>query len=422
MVEMALGEAPGGPGREAPVPAPACPITEVAGGQAGLLPTGLVEVDRVMGGGLLAGSVTLVGGPPGVGKSTLLLQLARSWAEQGRRVLYLSAEESAQQVRRRADRLDAVSTALWLAADTSLPAIASHVAAVAPELVIVDSIQTVHDPALASAPGSVAQVRHVAHQLVAVAKSRGVPLVMVTHVTKEGGLAGPRVLEHLVDTVLSFDGDTGYTLRLLRAQKHRFGPTDELGVLEMSSEGLRPVADPSGRFLADRHPGAPGSVVVPTLEGQRPLLVEVQALVARSSLATPRRSAQGLDSGRLNVVLGVLQERVGISVAGRDVYAMAVGGARLVEPAGDLAVALAVASACAGRVLDADLVACGEVGLGGELRRVVDLDRRLVEAARLGFRRAVVPTATSDGPPRLRLHRCADVGEAIVAAGALVPA
>ena len=394
------------------------PIAEVGSDAHGVVPVGLPELDRVLGGGLVPGSVTLLGGEPGVGKSTLLLQAAAALAAGGRRVLYLTAEESPEQVRRRAERLGALRPKLLVAATGDLPGLLGQVDHARPEVLVVDSIQTVHDPDVASAPGSVAQVRQCASALVEVARDRAMATVLVGHVTKDGSLAGPRVLEHLVDTVLSFEGDRHHALRLLRAVKHRHGSTAELGVLEMGAEGLVPVDDPSGLFLADRQPGVSGSVVVATVEGHRPLLVELQALAAPSTLPAPRRSAEGVDGGRLGMVLAVLGVRAGIAVAGLDVYALAVGGARVVEPGADLGLALAVASSATGVPVAAGTVALGEIGLGGELRQVVQAEVRLREAARLGFERAVVPATTvAPVPAGLELVRVASLVEAIEALG-----
>jgi DNA repair protein RadA/Sms len=397
--------------------APARPIAEVADRDVAPMPTGVAELDRVLGGGLVPGSVTLVGGEPGIGKSTLLLQTAAAMAEQGRAALYLTAEESAPQVRGRAQRLGALADQLWLAADTALPDVIAHLDAVEPALVVVDSIQTVHDPELASAPGAVGQVRECAQRLVTEARARGVAVVLVGHVTKDGGLAGPRVLEHLVDTVLSFEGDRHHALRLLRAVKHRFGGTGELGVFEMSDVGLVGVDDPSALFLADRRTGEAGSVVVPVLDGGRPLLVEVQALLAPTTIPTPRRQGQGVESSRLGMLLAVLDQRAGVSVANLDVWVTVAGGVRATEPAADLGVALAVVSAITGVPVPGDLVACGEVGLAGEVRQVGRLDRRLAEAARLGFRRVLVPTTAPEPPAGCHAIRARGLQEAIAAAG-----
>jgi DNA repair protein RadA/Sms len=381
-------------------------------------PTGIGELDRVLEGGLVAGSVTLLGGEPGIGKSTLLLQLLAWWPGT---TLYVSAEERPQQVRLRADRLGAVRADLWIAAETSLAGVLAAIDRTDPSLVVVDSIQTIADHRLSSSPGSVLQVRECAQQLVREAKYRGVAVVLVGHVTKDGALAGPRVLEHVVDTVLSFEGERHHALRLLRAVKHRFGSTNELGLFEMTAGGLVSVPDPSKLFLADRRRAAPGSVVVPAMDGRRPLLVEVQALTVRIPPDAPaRRNVQGVDGGRLALLLAVLERRGGLAVGAQDVYASTVGGIRVTEPGVDLALALAVASATCDRPLPADVVVMGEVGLGGEVRQVGHAARRLAEAARIGFRRAIVPRST---PPfdGLRLDRVATVSEALAAAGLRAP-
>ncbi len=400
-----------------PVPSggPATRIGDVDASFAQPHRTGIDELDRVLGGGLVPGSVTLLGGEPGIGKSTLLLQLL---AKSRQRTLYISAEESAQQVRLRAERLSAVQPELWLLPETSLPHILSAIDTVQPDLVVVDSIQAIADPALPSAPGSVVQVRGCAHRLVAEAKRRGLPIVMVGHVTKEGGLAGPRVLEHVVDTVLSFEGDRHHALRLLRAAKHRFGPTNELGVFEMTADGLIGVPDASTLFLTDRRAGVAGSAITPTLEGQRPLLVEVQALTnATNSGVPPRRSAQGLDAGRLALLLAVLERRSDLALGAQEVFASVVGGVRLTEPGADLAVCLALVSALVDQPLPANLVVFGEVGLAGELRQVAHAPRRLAEAARMGFTRAIVPANSANGVEGISLTRVATVNEALLAVG-----
>ena len=393
------GLVPGDAGR--PVP-----IGEVGNGGHRPVATGIDELDRVLGGGLVAGSATLLGGEPGVGKSTMVTQLATAAAARGT-VLYVSAEESREQVRFRAERLGPLPEHLLLGAGPALPDILAQVAEVEPVLLIVDSIQTVYDPAVPGLPGSVAQVRECAHQLVRVAKLRGLPTVLVGHVTKDGDLAGPRTLEHIVDTVLSFEGDRHHALRLLRARKHRFGPTGELGIFELGEAGLRGVADAGALLLADRQPGLPGSAVVPAMEGSRPLLVEVQALIDPAEHANPRRSAQGIDGRRLATVVAVLDQRLGVKLRGADVFALAAGGVRVHEPAADLALALALLSSKADAPLPADTVVVGEVGLGGEVRQVNHLARRLSEAARLGFAAAVVPASTPEGLD-------ADVGDMIL--------
>ncbi|MGB3055035.1 MAG: DNA repair protein RadA [Acidimicrobiales bacterium] len=396
-----------------PSSGPPVPIADVDPTEFTPRPTGIPELDRVLGGGLVPGSVTLLGGEPGIGKSTVLLQAAAEVAASGRTVLYITGEESPQQVRLRAERLGALHPLLYLAAESSVPNVVRSIDGVGPELVVVDSIQTLSVPELASAPGSVAQVRECSHRLVQEAKQRGCAVVLVGHVTKEGNLAGPRVLEHLVDTVLAFEGDRHHALRLLRVVKHRFGSTQELGLFEMTEHGLVGVPDPSGLFLADRRVGVPGSVVVPTMEGARPLLVELQALAATSHLPSPRRSAQGVEQGRLSMVLAVLERRVQLPVANLDVYALAVGGVRVNEPGADLALGLAVASALRGRPAPPDLVACGEVGLGGELRQVAHTPRRLAEAARLGFKRAMVPYSAPQTVEGIELMRVGTLADAI---------
>ena len=395
----------------------ATPIDAASTTAAAAMPTGVDEFDRVLGGGLVAGSVTLLGGEPGIGKSTLLLQTLARVASTGRRTLLVSAEESAQQVRLRAERLGALEPQLWLAAETDLARITASAAEVIPELLVIDSIQTIHDVALGSQPGSVVQVRGCAQSLVELAKQRGIAVVLVGHVTKDGSLAGPRALEHLVDTVLAFEGERHHALRLLRAVKHRYGATGELGLFEMGDSGLQSVPDAGRLFLGDRDVGAPGSVVVPAMEGQRPLLVEVQALVGERVLAHPRQSAQGLDGARLAMLVAVLDRRANIKLGDKDLYASAVGGVRIIEPAVDLALALALASSHRNRPIPADLVACGEVGLAGEVRQVGHSARRRAEAARLGFKRALVPASAPAGPAGMELVRVSTLADAVRAAG-----
>jgi DNA repair protein RadA/Sms len=392
---------------------PASPIGDVRLGGVCAQSTGVSELDRVLGGGFVPGSVTLIAGEPGVGKSTLLTQVAASMAFARTDVLYVSAEESRQQVRLRAGRLNALAPRLWLASETELGHVLAQIDRVQPGVVIVDSVQTVHDPSLGSAPGSVVQVRECAHRLVREAKERDLAVILVGHVTKEGGIAGPRVLEHVVDTVLCFEGERHHALRLLRASKHRFGSTNELGVFEMTDCGLEPVPDASALFLADRQPGLAGSAVVPTLEGQRPLLVELQALVAKSTLPMPRRSAQGVDGGRLAFLLAVLESRASVKVSESDVFSLAVGGVKVTEPGADLALALAVTSSLCAVPLPGDLVACAEIGLGGELRQVGQTPRRLAEAVRLGFTGALLPQSAPDPPRGLRALRAGTVAEAL---------
>lgn len=378
-----------------PVSAPARPIAEVDVRAARSTPTGLDELDRVLGGGLVPGAVLLLAGEPGIGKSTLLLEVAALHADRAP-VLYVTGEESAEQVRLRADRVGAVTDRLYLAAETDLAAVLGQVETVEPELLVIDSIQTVGTAEVEGTPGGVTQVREVAANLIRVAKERGVTTVLVGHVTKDGSIAGPRVLEHLVDVVLYFEGDRHSRLRMIRAVKNRYGPTDELGCFDLSEMGIVGLPDPSGLFLTRQDSPAPGTCVTVTLEGRRPLVAEVQSLVAPSPLANPRRMSSGLDSSRVAMMLAVLQRRCGVKLHDRDVYAATVGGVRLTEPSVDLALALAVTGAAGDTALPAELVAFGEVGLAGEVRGVQAAKRRLSEAARLGYKRAIVPAGSLD--------------------------
>ncbi|MGH3442924.1 MAG: DNA repair protein RadA [Nitriliruptorales bacterium] len=402
--------------RPGPARVDARPLGEVPLADAERTTTGIGELDRVLGGGLVPGVVALLGGEPGVGKSTLLLQAAQHVAASGRTVLYLSGEESPGQIRLRADRLGALADRLLVGAETSLSGVLSLVESHEPDVVIVDSIQTISDTSVSSSPGSVAQVRECAAALARCAKATGCAVVVVGHVTKEGTLAGPRVLEHLVDVVLSVEGDRHHALRLVRAVKNRFGAVGEVGCFEMTSHGLAEVTDPSRLFLAEHEGDASGVAVTVTVEGPRPLVVEVQALTAKSSLKLPRRQATGLDNGRLPLLVAVLERRAGVALADQDLFASAVGGVRLREPAADLAVCLAIASARAGRPVPGSLVALGEVGLAGEVRVVPRLSARLAEAARLGYGRALVAAGYDGDDHGLRLHRVRDLSAAIAAA------
>jgi DNA repair protein RadA/Sms len=379
-------------GREAPIP-----LAEVGTQAARTRSTGVGEFDRVLDGGLVPGSVTLLAGEPGTGKSTLLLQALGKMADAGARCLLVTAEESSAQVRIRADRLGALAPSLLVVSETSLPHVVAHVEAVRPDVLALDSIQTVLDPDQPGAPGSVTQVRDCAYRLVQQAKERALATVLVGHVTKEGSLAGPRVLEHVVDTVLSFDGDRGHPLRTLHALKHRFGGTNELGLFEMTEHGLADVPDASARFLVDRREGAAGSAVAAILEGSRPMLVEVQALVVPTTVP-PRRYAAGFDPARLAMLLAILAQHGGVSTDKCEVYASVAGGLRVSETGADLALALAVGSAERDSPVVARTVAVGELGLGGEVRTVPQLERRLDEAARLGFTRALAPAAAEPRP------------------------
>jgi DNA repair protein RadA/Sms len=372
------------------------PITEIDVEEARAVPTGVGEFDRVLGGGLVPGAVVLLAGEPGVGKSTLLLEVAAQAA--GRPgagvVLYVTGEESAGQVRLRAERTGALTGNLLLAAETDLATVLGHIAAVNPGLVIVDSVQTIASAQVEGTAGGVSQVREVAAALIAIAKQRAIPVLLVGHVTKDGSVAGPRTLEHLVDVVCQFEGDRHSRLRMVRAVKNRFGPTDEVGCFELTETGIAGLVDPSGLFLSNLGAGVPGSCVTITLEGRRPLAVEIQALVAPSTLTNPRRAATGFDSSRLAQILAVLHRHAHTRLADREVYLSTVGGARAFEPAADLAAALAIVSARTGQALPPGTVAFGELGLAGDVRPVTGIDRRLAEAARLGFVRAIVPGGT----------------------------
>lgn len=398
--------------------APAQPAATLAEQEVLPVSTGLGELDRVLGGGLVAGSVTLIGGEPGVGKSTLLVQVAAARVAGGSRVLYVSAEESVHQVSARLERIGGRSSdGLWLGAEPTTGRILTDMRDLQPDLVVIDSIQTIYDPALASAPGSVSQVRHCAHELSRAAKDGGIALVLVGQVTKDGSLAGPRVLEHLVDTVVTFDGDRELGLRVLRAVKHRFGPTGELGVLEMTGRGMIEVGDPSSLLLADRRTEVAGSAISVSVEGRRALLVELQALVTKATGPAPRRAAQGLDQSRLSMLLAVLDRRAELRVTGLDVYSSVIGGIRITEPGVDLGLCCAVASSFTDTPINPQVVVVGEVGLAGEVRGVPWIDRRLTEAARLGFTRAIVPSGSLAVEPPLQTIPVATLSGALQALG-----
>lgn len=367
------------------------PLAQISPEGQARTPVGIGEFDRVLGGGLVPGSLVLVGGDPGIGKSTLILQAAGALAKPAAPVVYVSAEESAQQIKLRADRLQVVSNDILVLSETDLDAILASAEAAKPGLLVVDSIQTVMLDDITSAAGSVSQVRECTSRLMQWAKPRNIPVFIIGHVTKEGTIAGPRVLEHMVDAVLYLEGERFHQYRILRAVKNRFGSTDEVGVFEMIGEGLREVRNPSEAFLEERSSAAPGSTVAVTMEGSRPILVEVQALATPSSFSMPRRSANGLDPNRLQLLVAVLQKRVGLGLGTQDVYANVVGGMRIMEPAADLAVAVAVASSLRDRPVDPFTVCIGEIGLSGELRSVNHLERRIQEASRLGFGRAIIP-------------------------------
>lgn len=399
--------APARPGRRAGAAPPAMPVRRLREVEAGRLVrwgTGLPELDFVLGGGLVPGSMTLIGGEPGIGKSTLLLQAAAALEASGRTVLYASGEESAEQLRMRADRLGGETGAVHVLGETRLEAVIHAAASTGASVLILDSIQTVYSDALESAPGNVGQVRECAGLLMRFAKESGVAVVVVGHVTKGGGIAGPKTLEHIVDTVLYFEGETTLDYRLLRATKNRFGSIDELGVFEMTGRGLVAVPNPSALFLAARSVASPGSAVTALMEGSRPVLVEVQALAAPSGYGTPQRVATGLDPKRLAVLLAILERRAGVPFGTVDVFVQVTSGVRLTEPAADLAVAAALISSIHNRPTPADALFLGELGLGGEVRPLGTAERRLLEAARMGFRQAFGSARAKVEVPGIRHH------------------
>lgn len=401
------------------------PITKITASAAYRRPSGISELDRVLGGGVVPGSVVLLSGEPGVGKSTLLLEVASRWAaasdnggrssgqSAGRTALYVTAEESAAQVRGRAERTGGLNDGLYLAAESNLDVVFGHVEQVKPSLLIVDSVQTMQAPGVEGVAGGVAQSRAVTAALTTLAKTTNLPILLVGHVTKDGNVAGPRVLEHLVDVVLAFEGDRQTSLRMLRGLKNRFGATDEVGCFEQTSDGIREVPDPSGLFLSHRGQTPDGSAVTVAMDGVRPILAEVQALTVDPVNKSPRRVVTGLDFNRVPMVLAVLQARCGERTNDKDAYVATVGGMRITETATDLAVALATWSSLHNQPLPPKTVVIGEVGLAGELRRVPNLDRRLTEAARLGYQNAIVPAGSAARIPGMRVQGVGTLGEAI---------
>jgi DNA repair protein RadA/Sms len=404
-----------------PVTTSALPISDVEAQAAVSRPSGVAELDRVLGGGIVPGAVLLLAGEPGVGKSTLLLEVAARVARGGATALYVSGEESASQVRLRAERTGALEPRLFLAAETDLATVLGHIEQVDPDLLVIDSIQTVASSDVDGMAGGVTQVRAVTGALVRVAKERHLPILLVGHVTKDGSIAGPRALEHIVDVVLQFEGETNSRLRVLRAVKNRFGPVDELGCFDLGDEGIVEVMDASGLFISRHQLAMSGTCVTVTLEGRRPLMAEVQSLVIAREGPHPRRAVSGIDSSRLAMLIAVLQRRVSLNLGPHDVYAATVGGALLRGPAADLAVAVSLASAALDRVVPAGTIAIGEVGLAGDLRRVPNLAQRLSEAARLGFTSAVVPAdhgaapTARIAPPGMSVVECADITSALSA-------
>jgi len=390
--EQVLTKAPAGRAAQPKLSTQPIPLTEVSSEGFTRLQIAGSEFMRVLGGGLVPGSLALIGGDPGIGKSTLLLQAGGQFAMQSGTVLYISAEESAQQLKLRAERLGLVTDQLYVLSETNLDLAINAIQELRPTLVIVDSIQTVYLEDITSAAGSVSQVREGAMRLLRVAKDNGVPIFLVGHVTKEGTIAGPRVLEHIVDVVLYLEGDRFHQYRMLRGVKNRFGSTDEVGVFEMTQAGMIEVTNPSQVFLAERSIGTPGSTVAVTMEGTRPILVEIQALTSHTQNPQPRRTANGFDPNRLTMLIAVLSKRVGIPLFNQDIYVNVVGGLRISEPAADLAVATAIASSFRNQRVDPNLALIGEIGLSGELRSVSQLERRLSEATKLGFTRALYPS------------------------------
>src|SRR3954470_18983426 len=389
-------------GRAIAPSSPAVPISSIDPGSTRHFGTGVAELDRVLGGGLVPGSVTLLAGDPGVGKSTLLLEVVHQWAQCGRRALYLSGEESAGQIRLRAERTGFTHDEVFLAAEWDLQTALGHIEHVKPTLVVVDSVQTMSTTEADGVTGGVTQVRAVTTALTMTAKTTGIAIILVGHVTKDGAIAGPRSLEHLVDVVLHFEGDKSSALRMVRGVKNRFGAADEVGCFMLHDNGIECVADPSGLFLDQRPAPVSGTAVTVSLDGKRPLIGEVQALIAAPTTSSPRRAVSGIDSARAAMIAAVLEKRAHLKVTQYDIYLSTVGGMRLTDPSSDLAVALAIASAYADLPLPTNAVAIGEVGLAGDLRRVSGMDRRLSEAARLGFGGAVVPEGVTTVPAGLR--------------------
>lgn len=373
------------------------PITKVVGEQEARIDTTLIELNRVLGGGIVPGSLVLVGGDPGIGKSTLLLQLSAKLAETNHKVLYISGEESVKQTKLRADRLGVISPELYVLAETDLMKIEKAIEEVAPTLVIIDSIQTVYHDDISSAPGSVAQVRECTAAFMRVAKTTGIAIFIVGHVTKQGSIAGPKLLEHMVDSVLYFEGERHHTYRILRAVKNRFGSTNEMGIFEMKELGLEEVLNPSEIFLEERSNGAAGSTVVASMEGTRPVLVELQALISPTSFGNPRRMATGIDHNRVSLLMAVLEKRVGLLLQNQDAYLNVAGGVRLDEPAIDLAIAISIASSFRNQTTNPFDVVIGEIGLTGEVRRVSRIEQRVHEAAKLGFKRVIIPQKNIGG-------------------------
>ncbi len=392
------------------------PISSIETSEEPRVQTKLEEFNRVLGGGVVKGSLVLIGGDPGIGKSTLLLQVSAQLADTAGSVLYISGEESVKQTKLRADRLGINSQMLHVLSETDMEYISSAIQEMKPAFVVVDSIQTVYQSDITSAPGSVSQVRECTAELMKIAKTNGIPIFIVGHVTKEGSIAGPRLLEHMVDTVLYFEGERHHTFRILRAVKNRFGSTNEMGIFEMREEGLTEVLNPSEIFLEERSAGASGSSIVASMEGTRPILVEIQALISPTSFGNPRRMATGIDHNRVSLIMAVLEKRVGLLLQNQDAYLKVAGGVKLDEPAIDLAVAVSIASSFRDTPPNPADCFIGEVGLTGEVRRVSRIEQRVKEAAKLGFKRMIIPEANADGwtiPKGIEVVGVANVAEAL---------
>jgi len=391
-------------------------ITEIVGEEKGRFQTGIGEFDRVLGGGIVFGSVILVGGDPGIGKSTLLLQMMSHLASTRKKVLYVSGEESLQQTRMRADRLGVSSDHLFVVSETSLEKILQDIQTLRPSTVVIDSIQTIYSSDLPSTPGSISQVREASSKLLYLAKHLSIPIFLVGHVTKEGFIAGPKVLEHMVDTVLYIEGEANHAFRILRAVKNRFGSTNEIGVFEMKDSGLVEVLSPSEFFLSERTQPASGSAVMPSIEGSRPILIELQALVVPTNLGVPRRMAQGVDGQRVSLLVAVMEKRLGVHLFNHDIFLNIAGGIKVEEPGADLGVIAAISSSFRDKVIDPEMVVFGEVGLGGEVRGVSQPEVRVKEAVRLGFKRVLLPKPNQEkikGAKGIELIGVRTVGEAI---------
>jgi len=392
------------------------PVTEIVAEEKGRFQIGISEFDRVLGGGIVFGSVILVGGDPGIGKSTLLLQVMSCLASKGKKVLYISGEESLQQSKMRADRLGVSSEHLFVVSETSLEKILQDIQTLRPSTVVVDSIQTIYSSELPSTPGSITQVREASSRLLYLAKRLSIPIFLIGHVTKEGFIAGPKVLEHMVDTVLYIEGEANHAFRILRAVKNRFGPTNEIGVFEMKGSGLVEVINPSEFFLSGRTQPASGSVVMPSIEGSRPILIELQALVVPTNFGVPRRTAQGVDANRVSLLVAVMEKRLGVHLNNQDIFLNIAGGIKVEEPGADLGVIAAISSSFRDKVIDPEMAVFGEVGLGGEVRGVSQPEVRVKEAARLGFKRILLPKPNQEkvkGVKGIELIGVRTVGEAI---------